>query len=79
MSADMTDEVIMKKLFGKKENCPKALHRQIEGRGRAAAERFQVGEIPDFLESVPQDAVNTTNKKRGFDAVPWSLVHNCQR
>jgi hypothetical protein len=33
MSADLPDQVIMRKLFGKKEKPPKALHRQIEGKG----------------------------------------------
>jgi hypothetical protein len=66
MSAALPDEVIMRKRFGKKENRPKALHRQIGGRGRAAAEVVASGEIPDFLESVLQDDVNATNKKRGF-------------
>ncbi|KAL5042959.1 hypothetical protein BDW71DRAFT_188896 [Aspergillus fruticulosus] len=73
MSADLPDEVIMRKLFGKKENRPKALHRQIEGRGRAAAERSQQGEIPDFLESVLQDTMNVTNKKEVLMPCPGLL------
>ncbi|KAJ1709251.1 hypothetical protein NYO67_8569 [Aspergillus flavus] len=73
MSADLPDEVIMRKLFGKKENRSKALHRQIEGRGQAMAKRSREGEIPDFLESVLEDTTNVTDKKEILRPCPGLL------
>jgi hypothetical protein len=74
MSADLPDQVIMRKLFGKKEKPPKHCIARLRGRDRAAAEVVASGETPDFLESVLQDDVNATNKKRGSDAMPRSPI-----
>jgi hypothetical protein len=73
MSSDFSDEEILRKLFGKKEDRPKALRRGVERGGPGLAQRNRDGDMPDFLDEVLRDTMDSSNRKQVMRPCPGLL------
>ncbi|KAI1207186.1 uncharacterized protein F4807DRAFT_435997 [Annulohypoxylon truncatum] len=73
MAHDLPDDEIIRKLFGKKEDRPTALRRDVEKRGVGRTQRGHDGDVPDFLHSAVRDAMESSEKKQILRPCPGLL------
>ncbi|OCL12009.1 hypothetical protein AOQ84DRAFT_421518 [Glonium stellatum] len=77
-SSDLSEQDIMRTLFGKKENRPKALRREVERNGLAQAKRPPEKDMAKFLDAMLRNTMDSLNKIQVLRPCPGLLSVSVQ-